>query len=70
MNTTMSFDYTKTNYYVEHDDFFKYVREYLQEERTKLKHIIHYGYDTESVHTKDNSPLTSDDEDNDEQQYY
>tara|TARA_Y100000389_G_scaffold199686_1_gene238566 strand:+ start:265 stop:489 length:225 start_codon:yes stop_codon:yes gene_type:complete len=61
-------DYTKTSYYVEHDDFFKYVREYLQEERTKQKNINH-EYDTESVHTTSECDnLTSDDED--EQQLY
>lgn len=57
-------DYTKTSYYVEHDDFFKYVREYLQEERTKQKYFNH-EYDTESMHTctTESYNLTSDDED-------
>jgi hypothetical protein len=29
-------DYTKTSYYVEHDDFFMYIREYLQDQKNTL----------------------------------
>lgn len=29
-------DYTNKSYYVEHDDFFKYIREYLQERNSHV----------------------------------
>lgn len=56
-------DYMKTSYYVEHDDFFKYIREYLQEEKTNLYINSYYYTDTEDSYINDSE--TSDTETSD-----
>jgi len=41
-------DYMNKSYYVEHDDFFKYIREYLQEEKSQI-------YDNQCVNDIDDT---------------
>ena len=49
-------DYMTKSYYVEHDDFFKYIREYLQEESSHMyyiKHVDDSDSDISSQHDSD-----------------
>lgn len=59
-------DYTTKSYYVEHDDFFKYIREYLQEESSHM-------YYKEYVHDNDNnsdSDISSEHDSEEDYEFY
>lgn len=64
MDTVYNNDYTKTSYYVEHDDFFMYIREYLQEENSRM-YINVYEEEEYMINTN-----ISTDDDGSENSYY
>tara|TARA_Y100000389_G_scaffold168600_1_gene174356 strand:+ start:306 stop:512 length:207 start_codon:yes stop_codon:yes gene_type:complete len=63
-------DYMTKSYYVEHDDFFKYIREYLQEESSHMYYIKHVDdSDISSQHDSDISSQHDSDENYDNNHY-
>lgn len=64
MDTVYNNDYTKTSYYVEHDDFFMYIREYLQEENSRMYRNV-YEEEEYMINTNINT-----DDDSSENSYY
>jgi hypothetical protein len=65
MDTVYNNDYTKTSYYVEHDDFFMYIREYLQEENSRMYRNVY-----EEKDNMINTNISTDDDDGSENSYY
>lgn len=51
-------DYTNKSYYVEHDDFFKYIREYLQERNS---HVMKNNNDSDISSDDDYDDFDDDD---------
>ncbi len=52
----MNYDtkYTTMSFYVEHDDFFKYIREYLQEESSHMYYKEHVDDDKKDMSSEKN----------------
>lgn len=65
MDTVYNNDYTKTSYYVEHDDFFMYIREYLQEENSRMYRNVYEEEEEYMINTNINT-----DDDSSENSYY
>lgn len=61
-------DYMTKSYYVEHDNFFKYIREYLQEESSHMYYKEHV--DDNDNDSDSDSDISSDHDSDEDFEFY